>query len=405
MCNTKSDSLKAFLFENVGEDLDPMLDPILEKAITIEGGAKFIVLGDKKVDWDDSFRLFLTTKLANPHYSPEVMGKTMVLNYCVTMDGLANQLLNVVVGHERPDLEEQFALLVTDMGQSALLIVELEDTLLHELSSSQGNILDNAELIATLDETKTKAVEISGKLEEATHTKDEISRARSAYTVVAKRGSILYFALAGLAAINSMYETSLDSYLRVFLLALDEAKKDAVLRNRLRNMIEKITISLYSYTCLGIFEIHKLMFSFQMTTMIMDGNRELDRPALTFFLKGDASLDDVKVPRPPGTEWLSDSGWKDFLYLGGGSDATAETSSKALKGCLERFRKDPVPFKSWYDLESPELSTVPGEDAENIKDDEKLSPIEKLCLIRCFRPDRGYAAVKQFIIISNSIHI
>ena len=110
---------KAYLFENVGEELDPMLDPILEKAVTCEGAAKFIVLGDKKVDWDDNFRLFLTTKLANPHYSPEVMGKTMIINYSVTMPGLANQLLNVVVGHERPDLEEQFAALVNEMGESA----------------------------------------------------------------------------------------------------------------------------------------------------------------------------------------------------------------------------------------------------------------------------------------------
>ena len=160
---------KAYLFENIGEELDPMLDPILEKAVTIEGGAKSIALGDKNVDWDDNFRLFFTTKLANPHYSPEIMGKTMIINYCVTMPGLANQLLNVVVGHERPDLEEQFAVLVNEMGESAMLIVSLENTLLHELSSSQGNILDNSELIITLDETKTKAVEIAGKLEEAAY--------------------------------------------------------------------------------------------------------------------------------------------------------------------------------------------------------------------------------------------
>ena len=63
-----------------------------------------IKLGDKMVEWDENFRLFFTTKLANPHYSPEVMGKTMIINYGVTMDGLANQLLNVVVAHERSDL-------------------------------------------------------------------------------------------------------------------------------------------------------------------------------------------------------------------------------------------------------------------------------------------------------------
>ena len=121
----------------------------------MESGQKLIKLGDKSVAWDDSFRLFFTTKLGNPHYSPEVMAKTMLINYSVTRDGLANQLLNVVVGHERPDLEEQFSELVADMSANALMIVKLEDTLLHELSASEGNILDNSDLIETLNQTIT----------------------------------------------------------------------------------------------------------------------------------------------------------------------------------------------------------------------------------------------------------
>eukprot|EP00975_Prorocentrum_lima_P034544 7260817-Prorocentrum_lima.AAC.1 len=65
------------------------------------------------------------------------------------------------------------------MSENAQLLVSLEDSLLRELSNSQGNILDNGDLIATLDETKTKAVEIQGKLEQASFTKDEIGKARS----------------------------------------------------------------------------------------------------------------------------------------------------------------------------------------------------------------------------------
>ena len=53
------------------------------------------------------------------------------------MDGLTNQLLNVVVTTERSDLETQWADLVSEMSADALLLVTLEDTLLRELSSSQ----------------------------------------------------------------------------------------------------------------------------------------------------------------------------------------------------------------------------------------------------------------------------
>jgi len=132
------------------------------------------------------------------------------------------------------------------------------------------------------------------------------------YKPVAKRGAILFFALTGLSAISDMYEYSLDAYKIVFLNALDTSKKDNVLTARLRFIQEKLTQLVYEFTCMGIFEIHKLMFSFQMTTMIMDGEEELNRDELDFFLKGNTSLDAVEN-KP--FKWLQTNGWKDAVRL------------------------------------------------------------------------------------------
>jgi len=370
-----------FLFQNIDVELDPMLDPVLEKNLVKEGTNWVIKLGDKSVEWDDNFRLFFTTKLANPHYSPEVMGKTMIINYGVTLDGLANQLLNVVVGNERPDLETSWAALVTSMSENASTLVKLEDTLLHELSSSSGNILDNQELIATLQNTKVKAIEISKKLEEANKTKVDISEARSVYKPVAKRGSILYFAEAGLAIINSMYEISLDSFLSVFKMAMEMAKKDSNLENRLRNMIEMIMRQIYDYTCTGIFERHKLMFSFQMTCMIMQGEDELDSNVLSFFLKGDTSLDAVAEKCP--AEWMGASNWKDLLCMG--------EISEVYGSLVKSFKSNQDPWKTWYDLESPESVPIP------MGFTDQMTNLQRLSVMRCFRPDRVYNAVKLFV--------
>jgi hypothetical protein len=51
--------------------------------------------------------MYMTSKLSNPHYTPEIFGKASIINFAVTQDGLRDQLLNVVVGYERPDLEAQ----------------------------------------------------------------------------------------------------------------------------------------------------------------------------------------------------------------------------------------------------------------------------------------------------------
>lgn len=70
-----------FLFHDVDEYIDPVIDNVLEKNIKVSQGRQFIILGDKEVDYDSNFRLYLNTKLANPRYSPSVFGKAMVINY------------------------------------------------------------------------------------------------------------------------------------------------------------------------------------------------------------------------------------------------------------------------------------------------------------------------------------
>lgn len=67
---------------------------------------RYIKIGDKECEYNPSFRLILHTKLANPHYQPEMQAQCTLINFTVTRDGLEDQLLAAVVSMERPDLEE-----------------------------------------------------------------------------------------------------------------------------------------------------------------------------------------------------------------------------------------------------------------------------------------------------------
>lgn len=79
---------KSVLFEAISEEIDPMIDPVLEKNIVKEAGVNMLTLGDQKMEYHDDFRMFLTTKISNPNYTPEIFGKTMIINFSVTMEGL-----------------------------------------------------------------------------------------------------------------------------------------------------------------------------------------------------------------------------------------------------------------------------------------------------------------------------
>ena len=82
-------------------------------------------------------RLYLHTKLANPHYRPEIAAQTTLVNFCVTETGLEEQLLAAVVVHEQPALQEQAAALVKQLADFTLLLTSLEDNLLKRLAASQ----------------------------------------------------------------------------------------------------------------------------------------------------------------------------------------------------------------------------------------------------------------------------
>jgi dynein heavy chain, axonemal len=136
----------------------------------------------------------------------------------------------------------------------------------HRLGSA-GNILDNHELISTLEQAKMSAVDIAEKLKKAKVTAQEIEEVRVRYSEAAKRGAVLFFVMASLANITNMYEYSLASFLTVYNSTLTTSKKDPTLDIRLRNIIEATTYDVYNYTCLGLFEKHKLMLSFQVRFM------------------------------------------------------------------------------------------------------------------------------------------
>lgn len=378
-----------FLFEGVDEDVDPIVNPILEKNLITSGtgsaARKQLRLGDKLIDWDDGFRLYMVTKLSNPHYSAELAGRVMIINYSVTMQGLEDQLLNVVVGFERPDLQQQREELIQTMSKNNIKLAELEAVLLRELTEATGNILENAVLIATLENAKTKSVSIAEQLEESKITAHELEKVTMGYRAAAKRGAILFFAMAGLSNVSKMYEYSLSSYLQLFVRALSSSDRDPMIAYRLRNIIIRLTRMVYDYVCTGIFERHKLMFSFQMTTMIMEGEEEgkLDRDEVDFFLKGNLALEADLSTKP--AEWISAQTWRDVLRLSELSDQFAGLPVHIADHLGEWY--------AWQAGERPEDDPLPAGFAGGA-----LTKMQTMLVLRSFRPDRVYSDVRRFVV-------
>lgn len=205
---------KVLLIENIYEELDSSLDPLMSRQFVKKG--KAIKIDGKEVDLHPDFRLIIHSKLANPHFRPELQAQATLLNFTVTRDGLEEQLLAEVVRAERPDLENSRAELVKQENDFKIALKALEDDLLLRLSKAQGAFLADAQLVDSLEQTKATANDITQRAAEAAQTAQAVNEFRELYRPAASRASLLFFIIGDLRQLNPIYQFSLKSFIGVF---------------------------------------------------------------------------------------------------------------------------------------------------------------------------------------------
>ncbi|KAK2510362.1 hypothetical protein Q9233_017817 [Columba guinea] len=362
------------LIENLEESMDPVLGPLLGRE-TIKKG-RYIKIGDKECDFNPAFRLILHTKLANPHFQPELQAQCTLINFTVTRDGLEDQLLAAVVNMERPDLEELKSNLTKQQNGFKITLKTLEDNLLSRLSSASGNFLGDTALVENLEITKQTAAEIEEKVQESKVTETKINEAREHYRPAAARASLLYFIMSGLHAIHPMYQFSLKAFSVVFHKAIERAPPDESLPQRLLNLIDSITFSVFQYTTRGLFECDKLTYTAQVTFQILLMSKEINTVELDFLLRYPAQ---TRVTSP--VEFLSNHSWGGIKALS--SMEEFRNLDRDIEGSAKRWKK-------FVESECPEKEKFPQEWKNK-------SALQRLCILRAVRPDRMSYAVRDFV--------
>ncbi|CAM9233557.1 unnamed protein product, partial [Phaeothamnion confervicola] len=413
------------LLENVPEALDPVLTPVLLKQVVTVGGITTIRLGDSSVEYDPRFRLYMTTKLRNPHYPPELCVRVNLLNFVATAEGLEDQMLGIVVAREEPELEARREALVLEDAQIKRTQKEIEDTILDLLKNSKGNILDDETLIETLAQSKVTSNNIERKVKEAVKTQETIARTRRGYVPVAQRASQLFFCIADLGAVDPMYQYSLEWFIALFEGSIKRALKGKNLEERLQRLNSTFTHALYVAVCRSLFEKDKLLFAFLLAVKVMQGAGRLDAEELRFFLQGSSHMELARpnplAPAPAagadggtgstggggasgsssggssgsdssasasgggssgGGGWLADKVWGEVLALG-------ELTGTA--GFDRQLEADPARWEAVHVAADPwaAVAVAAGED--------RYTAFQRLCIVRALRPDAVVPAVMAFV--------
>ncbi|XP_044147930.1 LOW QUALITY PROTEIN: dynein axonemal heavy chain 14 [Bufo gargarizans] len=358
------------LIQDVPEDMDPSLKPVVGREIHRRAGQDVIRLGDSEIEYNRNFRLYVL---------PAVCIAVTLINFTVTFKGLQDQLLCSVVTHEQPHLEAQRYQILESIAADLSTLRGLEEQSLTLLQKTEGHLLDDEDLINTLQKSKFTAKDVFKRMRDSGKTEASIEAARGIYLPVAQRGAVLYFVVADLIHLNYMYQFSLQWFHQVFVEAMkasatsqsqipftsspgiirplsrqrkerEEGDPNEDIERHLDNICKTLTRNVYQIVSTALLTEHRLCFSFMLTVNIMKScsNREesafpgfLPESEWEFFLHS-LMLSNVMKMRPPagndgpekgvenkantagleaevlgrGTpEWLSDTTWRQCQYM------------------------------------------------------------------------------------------
>eukprot|EP00762_Andalucia_godoyi_P006421 ANDGO_02891.mRNA.1 Dynein-1-beta heavy chain len=416
---------RALLVENLEDVLPSFLEPVfhLSKSSLIRlsgtgssgipGRARNLTvrIAEQDVPVNASFRLYMTTKLRNPHYTPETSSKVMLINFAITKAGLEEQLLGVAVQKERPDLEELKRSLVQRNASMQSQLKGIEDNILRLLSESKGDVLEDEVLINTLSTAKVTSEEINAKVKEAKITEAQIDVTREQYRFASRLAAHVFFCLQDLGNIDPMYQFSLQWFLRQFMRAFDQLGAAAFLsytslegdvesieaappsapdevRPRLKSLRSLFLHGLYHTVCRSLFERHKLMFSFALSVTVDKLAGFVSDTDWECLLRGPTAVTKAGTDKVPRTvsrpEVLSDSVWKELTLLLFGESAISSRFSRLRSSLLE-----PAVFAKVYNSEVP-LSTL-------FLIDSTLHPLSAVTLLRSVRQDKVLDGIRYYV--------
>ncbi|KAI9815391.1 MAG: hypothetical protein M1826_002067 [Phylliscum demangeonii] len=298
------------------EHLDPVLNHVLNKEYQKTGGRVLIQLGKQEIDFSPAFKLYLSTRDPAARFAPDVCSRTTFVNFTVTQSSLQTQSLNDVLKSERPDVDERRSNLIKLQGEFNVNLRRLERKLLQALNESRGNILDDDNLIESLEVLKREAAVISQKMAETEGVMAEVEAITLQYKIIAQSCSAIFAVLGQLHQLNHFYQFSLRYFMDIFHSVLyhrDPIGAEANHRARVDSIVQRLFVTTYQRTSLGLLQQDRVALALLLAQV---APYHIDKGLLEIILDDDPGPNNGFFDRSDSAAWdkfLTEEAAEDFV--------------------------------------------------------------------------------------------
>jgi len=284
----------ALLVEDV-ESIDPVLNSVLNREISKSGGRVMITVGAKEIDFSPHFTIFLSTRDPTCHFTPDLCSRVTFVNFTATHASLAAQCLNKVLKSERPDIDNKRSDLLKLQGEFRVQLRELEKALLNALNSVKTNILEDDNVMNTLENLKNKSSVVAEKMADSEKVMEQVTNAAAVYEPFAKLASRIYFTLEELSTSHFLYQFSLPFFLQLVDDLLSPKTNEALEKLsgegkkkpefRLKAIRDSMFSSAFLRVARGLLQKDQMAFALRLAQVSLSESHALDYNEVHFLLR------------------------------------------------------------------------------------------------------------------------
>ena len=228
------------------EYFDPIMNSVLNKEIQRSGGRTLVRLGKQDIDFSPAFVLYLSTDNPDAQFPADLASRVTLVSFTETSSSLYNRSLISLMSAKEPELEKQRNDRLKLQGEYKISLKELEQKLLHELTSSKGKILEQDSLLLCLENLKEEANAISEKFVANQEAQKAIEEATGKYKDVASIFVKVYFAISNLSAFNQLYRWSLAQFMQMIKQVVAKGSNDEIVKGFLKTVYARVSQALFN---------------------------------------------------------------------------------------------------------------------------------------------------------------